>query len=118
MPVTGSAARPGSASLLVISNLPDQASAETIARRVVEAGLAACVNILAPCLSVYRWQGKLETAQELPLLIKTTAAQYDALEAAIRELHPYELPEIIAVGIERGLEGYLDWVAQQVRAPD
>ncbi|MHB1358155.1 MAG: divalent-cation tolerance protein CutA [Rhodocyclaceae bacterium] len=97
-------------SLLVLTNLPDEASAHSLATALIEAKLAACVNILAPCRSVYRWQGRIEDAAEVPLLIKTTAERYAALEAAIRAQHPYELPEIIAVPIERGLPDYLSWV--------
>lgn len=97
--------------LLVLTNLPDAAAAHTLADALIDARLAACVNILAPCHSVYRWQGRVETAEEIPLLIKTTAERYAALEEAIRRHHPYELPEIVAVPIERGLPGYLDWVA-------
>jgi periplasmic divalent cation tolerance protein len=96
--------------LLVITNLPDAYSAHALAGALVEARLAACVNILAPCRSVYRWQGKTESAEEVPVLIKTTAARYAALEAAIRARHPYELPEIIAVPVDRGLPEYLAWV--------
>lgn len=99
--------------LLVLTNLPDAEAARTLADFVVSARLAACVNILAPCRSIYRWQGKVEDAQEVPLLIKTTADRYPALEAAIRSHHPYELPEIIAVPIERGLPAYLSWVAAE-----
>ncbi len=99
--------------LLILTNLPDEASARTLAVRLVEEGLAACVNILAPCRSVYRWQGAVEEAQEVPLLIKTTAARYAELETAIRAGHPYELPEIIAVPIARGLPDYLNWVAAE-----
>lgn len=96
--------------LLVITTLPDAAHAHALATALVEAKLAACVNILAPCRSVYRWQGQIEDATEVPLLIKTTAERYAALEAAIRQQHPYELPEIIAVPIDRGLPDYLAWV--------
>ncbi len=96
--------------LLVITNAPDRDVAQKIARALIERKLAACVNILAECTSVYRWQGKLETATEVPLLIKTRAAIYDDVEAAIKSLHPYELPEIVAVPIERGLPAYLEWV--------
>ena len=104
--------------LLVLTNLPDAASAHTLARELVAARVAACVNVLAPCHSVYRWQGAVEEAAEVPLLIKTSAARYPALEAAIRAHHPYELPEIVAVPIVRGLSGYLDWVAAEtVPAP-
>ena len=103
--------------LLVLTNLPDDASARALAGRLVEARLAACVNILAPCRSVYRWQGRVEEAGETPLLIKTTAGRYPALEAAIRAAHPYELPEIVAVPIGPGLPEYLAWVGAQT-TPD
>jgi len=99
--------------LLVLTNLPDVASARALAGHLVEARLAACVNILAPCRSVYRWEGRIEDAEEVPLLIKTTAARYAALEEAIRARHPYELPEIVAVPLTHGLPGYLGWVAAE-----
>lgn len=101
--------------LLVLTNLPDAATARTLATRLIENRLAACVNILAPCQSVYRWQGKVEAAAEVPLLIKTTAARYSELEAAIRAGHPYELPEIIAVPLSRGLPEYLGWVVAETQ---
>ncbi len=104
--------------LLVITNLPDRASAERLAESLVEARLAACVNILAPCRSVYRWKGAVEAAEEHPMLIKTTRDRYAALEAAIRGGHPYELPEIIAVPLAAGFSAYLDWVAAETRAHD
>ena len=104
--------------LLVLTNLPDRPSAEALARELVEARLAACVNVLAPCHSVYRWQGVLETADEVPLLIKTTSARYAALAAAICSRHPYELPEVIALPIVHGLPDYLAWVASETRLPD
>lgn len=99
--------------LLVLTNLPDQASAQALATALVTERLAACVNILAPCRSVYRWRGDVESAQEVPLLIKSTTARYAALEAAIRARHPHELPEIIAVPIAHGLPEYLKWVAAE-----
>jgi periplasmic divalent cation tolerance protein len=99
--------------LLVITTLPDADSARALAAQLVEQRLAACVNILAPCQSVYRWEGKLEDAEEVPLLVKTSAARYTALEEAIRAYHPYELPEIVAVRIDRGLPAYLTWVAEE-----
>lgn len=101
--------------LLVLTNLPDRAAAEKLADALIEKRVAACVNILAPCRSVYRWQGALRHDEEHPLLIKSTQAAYPALEAQIRALHPYELPEIVAVPIERGLPAYLDWVAAQTQ---
>lgn len=103
--------------LLVITNLPDADSAHALAGALVEARLAACVNILAPCRSVYRWQGRTENAEEVPVLIKTTATRYAALEAAIRARHPYELPEIIAVPVVRGLPEYLAWVDSETTEP-
>jgi periplasmic divalent cation tolerance protein len=96
--------------LIVLTSAPDRAVAEKIAHALIENKLAACVNILAACTSVYRWQDKIETAGEVPLMIKTRAAIYDEVEALIRSLHPYELPEIVAVSVERGLSDYLDWV--------
>lgn len=101
--------------LLVVTNCPDAAVAEDIARHVVEAGLAACVNILAPCRSIYRWQGVVETAEEVPLLAKTSSERYPALEAAIRDRHPYEVPEIIALPMGKGLPAYLEWVANETK---
>ena len=106
------------AALLVLTNLPDRASAEKLADALIGQGLAACVNILAPCRSVYRWQGAVQYDEEHPLLIKTTAERYADLEAAIRAVHPYELPEIIAVSIERGLPAYLAWVADETAVID
>jgi len=98
--------------LLVLTTLPDADSAERIGRDLVERGLAACVSIGAPVRSIYRWQGAIEQAQEVPLMIKTTRARYDELELALHAAHPYELPEIIALPVERGLEGYLHWMGE------
>ncbi len=103
--------------LLVLTNLPDRASAEKLAEALVRKRVAACVSILAPCRSVYRWKGAVQNEEECPVLVKTTRERYDALEAAIREAHPYELPEIVAVPIERGLPAYLEWVAAETAAP-
>lgn len=103
--------------LLVLTNLPDRAAAEKLADALIEKRLAACINILGPCRSVYRWQGAVQHDEEHPVLIKSTREAYPALEAQIRALHPYELPEIVAVPIERGLPAYLDWVAAQTQ-PD
>jgi len=101
---------------LVLSNFPDRESAEKLADALIEQRLAACINILAPCRSVYRWKGAVQHDEEHPMLMKTTAERYPALEQAIRAGHPYELPEIIAVPIERGLAAYLDWVAGETTA--
>ena len=102
-------------SLLVLTNLPDRATAERIADELIGRQLAACVNILAPCRSVYRWKGAVQHDEEHPMLIKTAAERYPALEQALRAAHPYELPEIIAVPIERGLPEYLAWVAGEAK---
>jgi periplasmic divalent cation tolerance protein len=96
-----------------LTNLPDRAAAERLASLLIEKQLAACINILAPCRSVYRWKGAVQHDDEHPMLIKTTAERYAALEQALRDGHPYEVPEIIAVQIERGLPAYLDWVAAE-----
>ena len=101
--------------LLVLTNHPDRPAAERLAEMLVEQRLAACVNILAPCRSVYRWKDAIQHDEEHPMLIKTTAERYSALEAALRAGHPYELPEIIAVPIERGLEAYLAWVGAETK---
>jgi len=101
--------------LIVLTNLPDAESADKLARQLIEQRAAACVNRLAPCVSTYRWQDAVETASEVPLLIKTTRAAWPRLEKAIRAAHPYELPEIIAVPVEQGLPAYLDWVRQETK---
>jgi periplasmic divalent cation tolerance protein len=99
--------------LLLITNCPDETVANAIALAVVEEKLAACVNLLPRVQSIYRWQGAVESASEVPLLIKTTARHYAAIEARIRALHPYSVPEIIAVPITHGLPAYLDWLAEE-----
>lgn len=96
--------------LLVITNTPDRATAERMAEALVTERVAACVNILAECTSVYHWEGKLERVGEVPLLIKTSRTAWPRLEAELRKLHPYELPEIIALPVTAGLPEYLDWV--------
>jgi len=103
--------------VILYTTYPSLAEAERIGKAVLERRLAACVNILAPCRSVYRWRGAVQHDEEYPVLIKTTRESYAALEAAIREAHPYELPEIVAVPIERGLPAYLDWVATETTLP-
>jgi periplasmic divalent cation tolerance protein len=99
--------------LLVLTNCPDEESANAIALALVEERLAACVSILPRVQSVYRWQGAVESATEIPLFIKSTATNYPALEAAIRDRHPYQVPEIIALPVEHGLPAYLDWIATE-----
>jgi len=102
--------------LLVLTNVPGRDAAERLAETLVEKRLAACVNVLAPCRSFYRWEGRLQRDEEHPVLIKTTRERYAALEAEIRARHPYTLPEIIAMPIERGLPAYLDWVRTETSA--
>ena len=104
--------------LLVLTNLPDVASAEKLAHALIESRAAACVNVLAPCRSIYRWEGKVETAVEIPLLIKTTRAAYALVEEIVRAQHPYDVPELIAIPITHGLPAYLDWLAAETEKHD
>lgn len=101
--------------LLVLCTCPTRESAHTLARLLVEARLAACVNLLPQVQSIYRWRDQIEIDEEVLLLIKTQVARLDALKQCVVENHPYELPEIIAVKIDSGLVGYLDWIEQQTR---
>jgi periplasmic divalent cation tolerance protein len=103
--------------ILVFCSCPNQTTALSLANFLVEAGIAACVTVQGgDAVSVYRWQGQIEQAAEVVLLIKTTADRYSDLEQAILARHPYELPEIIAVPIIMGLSGYLSWVEQCTKA--
>jgi len=101
--------------ILVLTNLPDRASADQMAQILIAEHLAACVNILGECGSVYRWQGKIETTSEVPLFIKTTRAAYPRVAKVMQVHHPYELPEIITVSIDSGLPAYLRWVQQTLK---
>ena len=101
--------------IAVVTNLPDSESAFNLARQLVHLRLAACVNVLSPVTSFYRWEGAEEQATEYPLLIKTTDERYPELERAIRERHPYSLPEVIAWPAARGLAAYLEWVERESR---
>src|ERR1035438_7992760 len=100
---------------IVLSNAGSEDEARKIARHLVEQRLAACVNIVPRMESIYRWQGKLELSGEWLLLIKTTVERFPAVRDAIRDLHSYELPECIAISIEDGSSGYLEWIAQSVK---
>ncbi len=102
---------------LVLCTCPEDGSAERIAEALVDEHLAACVNIVKGLTSIFHWQGRRETASECLLLIKTRKACYPSLEARIRELHPYEVPEIIALSLEAGLKAYLDWMDAETRPP-
>jgi periplasmic divalent cation tolerance protein len=96
--------------IVTLCTCPDKVTAEKIARLLVEGRLATCVNILPNMRSIYSWKGQIETAEEHLLIIKSPQAGYQAIETAIRNHHPYELPEIIAVPIERGLPEYINWI--------
>ncbi len=103
--------------VLVLTTVPDRptdgtAVGETLARVLVEEALAACVNVLPPMQSVYRWKGVVESGNERQLVIKTTADRVPALETRLAQLHPYELPEFLVVSIAGGSEAYLDWIRQ------
>jgi len=98
--------------LIVMCTCPERASGLQIAEQLVDRRLAACVNIVPGITSVYRWQDRREAAEEVLLLIKTRVERFAELQQAVTELHPYELPELIAVPVERGLSAYLNWVAQ------
>jgi periplasmic divalent cation tolerance protein len=104
--VTGSA-------LLIFTSLPDRSVAEALARDLLTARLAACVQIGASVQSLYHWRGEIETAEETPVAVKTRSELYARVQEAIRQRHPYELPEIVAVPITDGSPAYLDWIAAE-----
>lgn len=99
--------------LLVLCTCPDAASAQTIATALVQARLAACVNILPGLRSVYRWEGRVEQAEEVLLLAKTTPALFEQLKDRIVTLHPYRVPEILGFQSTTGLAQYLRWIAAE-----
>jgi periplasmic divalent cation tolerance protein len=96
--------------IVILSTCPDEASASRIARALVESGLAACVSRLGPVQSTYRWQGALQDEPEVLLLIKTLKDRYAELEVRLKSLHPYEVPEIIALPVAAGGADYLTWL--------
>lgn len=100
--------------LVIYCTCPDRSVADLIATAVIEKRLAACVNVMPDITSVYRWQGQVRRDAELLLIIKTHYSMYATLEARIRELHPYEVPEIIALPIVQGARSYLDWITNSV----
>jgi periplasmic divalent cation tolerance protein len=101
--------------LLLRCTCPTREAASAIATALIEERLAACVNQLPGVKSLYRWEGRVEDDDELMLLIKTTASQYPAVEAMIRSLHPYEVPEIIGIPLTIGSDAYFDWIRNSVR---
>lgn len=101
--------------VLLFANAPDVQTADRIATAVVQAKLAACVNVGAAMRSVYRWEGEVERASEVPMWIKTTCSRQDELMALIASLHPHDVPEMLVLPINHGLPAYLDWVRQETR---
>jgi len=101
--------------IVILCTVPDEATAEKIARGLVEERLAACVNAIPGVKSFYRWQGKIETDTEIQLVIKTRAGRFDELAAWIKASHPYEVPEIVAIPTERVSDAYLAWAVEQTR---
>lgn len=104
--------------LACFSTCPDAAVAERIARRLVEERLAACVNLLPQVRSVYRWEGEVAVDDEVLLMIKTTSARLPALRTRLQALHPYDVPELIALPAAGGLPAYLQWIADATAAPE
>lgn len=99
----------------VTTTLPDRASADRLAETLVAERLAACAQVLGPVSSTYRWEGRVQHAEEWYCNLKTTDQQLPALQQRIRELHPYELPEVIAISISGGDQQYLEWIRTEVR---
>ncbi len=102
--------------LMVFSTFPDASIARQIATTLIEERLAACVNLLPGVESIYQWEGKMESSQEVLALLKTTAEIYQSLERRLKELHPYEVPEVVAIPAEGVQEGYLQWVMRMTGA--
>ena len=102
--------------VIVLTTMPDDARADELARTLVDERLAACVNVHGPMMSTYRWKGSVERGAERQLVIKTTRDRVAALEARLRLLHPYELPEFVVIGVESGNDGYLQWVSDETKS--
>jgi periplasmic divalent cation tolerance protein len=102
--------------MLVLTTIGSEEDGARLARSLIEKRLVACVNVLGPARSLYMWKGKLEDDSERLLLMKTRADRYPELEAALQELHPYEVPEVLAIPIERGSGAYLSWIDENVGA--
>jgi periplasmic divalent cation tolerance protein len=106
-----------SEAIQVVTTVASQDEAQKIAAALVDSRLAACVQVIGPIASTYRWQGKLETSQEWLCAIKTRRAHYSEVEAAIRAMHSYQVPEILAFEVIEGSRDYLDWLASETSAP-
>ena len=102
--------------VVILTTVPDAEAADTIARTLVEEQLAACVNILPPMTSFYRWQGAVERETEQQLVIKTIRARVPAVQSRISEIHPYELPEFVVFAVVDGSTGYLEWIIKETSA--
>lgn len=103
---------------LVLSNVPDEAVASMIAHALVDERLAACVNVLGVCRSVYRWQGAVETGDEITLLVKTTRTRHDACVRRLAALHPYDVPEIVTLAPEAAWPAYAQWAVDETTPDD
>lgn len=99
--------------ILVITNFPDSKNATALAEKLIDEQVAACVNILGACTSVYRWQNKTESGLEIPVFIKTQRKHYSRVEQIINTMHPFELPEVIVVPVNDGYPAYLQWVVDE-----
>lgn len=99
--------------MLVLTTLPNADAAAEMARSIVEERLAACANLFPALRSIYKWQAKLEDQNEVLVLFKTRQEHFDRLRARILELHPYEVPEVLAIPVEQGYQPYLDWLARE-----
>ena len=105
----------GRGMVVILSTVGSQEDAESIARTLVEERLAACVSIVPGLTSLYWWEGKISRDSEVLLIIKTSEQAYERLEARLREIHPYQVPEIVALRAERVYEGYMEWLEGEVR---
>ncbi len=104
--------------VLILTNFPDKNSALALAEALIDQHLAACVNALSPCVSIYRWKDGIESAEEIPVLIKSQRQHYERIEQLIKMMHPYELPEVIMVPILSGLPAYLQWIVDETTFTD
>ena len=102
--------------IIVVTQVPDRAVATNLARVLLEQRLAACVNVGAPVESIYHWRGRIETGEEIPVVIKTRSMLYSEVEAAVRKVHPYDTPEIIAIPVVDGDARYLEWITDETTA--
>lgn len=104
--------------VVVLTTIGADADAAALAQTLVDERLAACVNVLPPMTSIYRWNGKVDTAREQQLVIKTTTARLPSLEARLRALHPYEVPEFLVLRVAGGSDAYLEWLRDSASEPD